>query len=78
MDGCGGGMVLWSLLLVVLVLGAAWFAGRAFGGGDESEESIGSAALAILEERFARGEIDRDQFEERRRTLADADATTRL
>lgn len=26
-------------------------------------------AIAILQERYARGEIDRDEFEERRRTL---------
>lgn len=30
------------------------------------------AALRILEERYARGEIGRDEFEERRRTLAEA------
>ncbi|MFQ5959248.1 MAG: SHOCT domain-containing protein [Alphaproteobacteria bacterium] len=29
----------------------------------------GSSALDILEERFARGEIDRDEFDERKRTL---------
>lgn len=28
-------------------------------------------ALSVLQERYARGEIDRDEFEERRRTLQD-------
>ncbi len=31
-----------------------------------------AAALRILEERYARGEIGRDEFEERRRTLTEA------
>lgn len=69
---------MWSLPLVVFILGAAWFAGRALGDDDRAADPAGSSALLILEERFARGEIDPDEFEDRRRTLADADPTTRL
>lgn len=74
MDGCGGAMmVLWSLLFVALIIGGAWLAVRAFRGGSSASANqgvSGSAALQILEERFARGEIDRDEFEDRRRTLS--------
>lgn len=75
MDGCGGGMILWSLLFVALLVGGIWLIGRAVKGGPApAGDGIGRSsrgALEILEERFARGEIDRDEFEERRRTLED-------
>ena len=39
--------------------------------GDGSVPARRDAALDILKERYARGEIDRDEYEERRRTLQD-------
>lgn len=68
-DGCGGGMLLWSLLFLVLIGGGVWLAARAFGRGGGERGSTGTSAQGILEDRFARGEIDREEFEERRRTL---------
>ena len=55
-------------LVLILVAGGVWLATRAFRDSGESGRG-GSSAQRILEERFARGEIDRDEFEERRRTL---------
>jgi putative membrane protein len=69
MDGCGGGMLLWTLLLLLLVVGGVWLAVRAFRDDGGSGADGDSSALRILEDRFARGEIDRDEFDERRRTL---------
>ena len=48
--------------LIVLIV---WGIGQTSGG----NRSVGSRAIEILEERFARGEIDRDEFESRRRDL---------
>jgi len=66
----GGWGWLWiALIVVVIVLLVLWVARRSGppggAGGDRGD------ALRILEERFARGEIDREEFEERRRTLRD-------
>lgn len=69
MNGCGTGMLLWSLLLVALIAGGVWLAVRAFRGSDGPTADRGSSALRILEDRFARGEIDPEEFDERRRTL---------
>jgi len=66
----GLGMILvWVLVIVLAVLLV-----RAFTGGDKNTVTgpgKGKTALQILEERYARGEIDRDELEQKRRDLSD-------
>lgn len=71
MGGWAMMVFLWLLIIAVLVVGVVWLvralserSSRGEGGGGSD-----SSALRILEERYARGEIDQDEFEERRRTL---------
>ena len=58
-------MLLWALLIgVAIVFAVRWLAsGRrtTAGGGDD--------ALRILRERFARGELGKEEFDERKRNL---------
>jgi putative membrane protein len=56
-----------AAIVAVVVLMVRWLGGGsgADGRGRPGEKS----PLDILEERFARGEIDKDEFEERRRVL---------
>ena len=68
MDGCGGGMLLGSLLLLVLIVGGIWLAARASQRRGASS-GTGSSPSRLLDERYARGEIDREEFEEQRRAL---------
>lgn len=58
-------MLTWILFLAALVVGIVFLVRSLTDRGSVR----GPAALDILEERFARGEIDRDEFEERRRIL---------
>ncbi len=71
MDGMMGGGVGWLvgavLLLVIvasLVMALVLVARKPW-----SRGASGGSALDILKERYARGEIDRDEYEERRRAL---------
>jgi putative membrane protein len=57
----------WAGLILLVVWGVRAVSGDGRGGGRPDR----SNALRILEERFARGEIDRDEFEARRSVLED-------
>lgn len=52
----------WALVIVGLVLGIRWFLGQ-------GREPRADRALTILRERYARGEIGKDEFDARRRDL---------
>lgn len=77
-DCCGGGSwfgssLLWAALLAVIVVGVvlivqAWWRPRERSMREPTGEDQGTA-LQILEDRYARGEIDQAEFEERRATL---------
>lgn len=68
MMGCGAMALLWLLFAVLLVVGVVVLV-RALTDRGVGTRRGGSSAMEVLEERFARGEIDRDEFEERRRAL---------
>ncbi len=62
-------IVFLAVTVVIVVLIVRWLSGS---GRDEAvapRTRAGPTPLDILEERFARGEIDKDEFEERRRLL---------
>jgi putative membrane protein len=74
-DGWGGMifgpfmMILFVAAIVVLAVVALRWLGSTGHGAPQTPP--GKTPLDILEERFARGEIDGEEFEERRRTLGD-------
>lgn len=59
--------LIWILLLVAVVFAAFRLAGPR--GSDGGEPPAEDTPLKILERRYARGEIDREEFEQRRRDL---------
>ena len=81
MMGWGGGWYgmflgpLFMILVLALVIAAAvllvrWLAGPSHPI-QPPHAPPGRTALDILKERYARGEIDKEEFEDRRRTLGD-------
>ena len=69
MDGWGWGMAvfgwLFMALIVVLVVYLIWSTAR---GGDRPRSARGSA-LEVLGERYARGEIEREEYLQRKKDL---------
>ncbi len=63
------GPIMMIVFIVLTVLIIAW-ALRAFGFGWQSSSQGGSTPLDTLKHRFARGEIDRAEYEERKNLLS--------
>lgn len=64
-----GGLMMvlfWAAVITLVVLLVRWLAGP---GTTREQRPYKSSAIEILEERFARGEIGREEFEDRRRVL---------
>jgi len=64
--GMGYGMG-WGWIIGVIVIGVViWLAVRTTFQGRNQDISGNKSALDILKERYARGEIDREEFEEKK------------
>jgi putative membrane protein len=59
-----------ALVIAVAVLLVRWLGGSSQAGAPHQPSPAGTP-LDILKERFARGEIDKEEFEERRRVLGE-------
>ncbi|MBI3806774.1 MAG: SHOCT domain-containing protein [Nitrospirae bacterium] len=60
------GIVFWILIIVGIVLLVVWVVQKALGGGAGGTEG---SVLEILKKRYARGEISKEEFEEKKRDL---------
>jgi len=72
MDGSGGmffggGLmwIFWLLVIVVIIAGVK----AVMTGNTQRGDSQKDSALSILEKRYARGEIDREEYQKKRREL---------
>lgn len=60
-------LLFWALLIAGVVLVVKWLVEQGRPGGAPAPG--GESALEILKKRYARGEIDRDEFEAKKRDL---------
>jgi putative membrane protein len=58
-------LVFWAVVIVAIILLIRWLLASSSRGAHRGEES----ALEILQKRYARGEIDKQEFEEKRKDL---------
>jgi putative membrane protein len=66
----GLGFLFWLAILAAVIAAAVWFL-RSQQGGRAGRLEKRSDSLEILEERYARGEIDRDEYLQKKRDLSD-------
>ncbi len=59
-------ILFWGGLILLIVLVVRWFGRRS---GDADRSDAGSTALDTLKKSFARGEMEKEDFEERKRLL---------
>ncbi|HEX8013342.1 MAG TPA: SHOCT domain-containing protein [Casimicrobiaceae bacterium] len=73
-NGMGGGffgfggvfmILFWVLVIVGIVVLVKWMADQSHAGGGSRDKS----AIEILRERYARGEINREEYEQKKRDL---------
>ncbi len=74
--GMGGfgmffGFIFTLLIIAALIVGVVWTVQYMGMGGSNGSGRSQSNALDILKERYARGEIDSKEFDERRRALSE-------
>lgn len=62
-------LLFWGVVIVGIVLVVRWLSGGPPHGSTSAPAK--NRALEILQERFARGEIDEDEYEKRKRLLSD-------
>jgi putative membrane protein len=65
--GMVGMFLFWVLLIAAAVIAIKYVRGT----GASSERQQEKTALDILKERYARGEIEREEFEQKKRDLSD-------
>ncbi len=67
--GMGLGWISMLLFWGVVILGIAMLAKWLMGNSTGSSVPLGKSALELLQERYARGEIGKEEFEQKRRDL---------
>ncbi|HSR47030.1 MAG TPA: SHOCT domain-containing protein [Anaerolineales bacterium] len=69
--GMGFGVLLFFFFTAVMILGGVWLVKSIFTAGGSVQPPVGGGATPrqILDERYARGEIDRETYETMRRDL---------
>jgi putative membrane protein len=65
----GGTMIFGWIFWVVIIVALIWFLSYVMTARSRAHGGSNGRPIDILKERFARGEINREEYEERRKTL---------
>ena len=67
--GHGWGMGWWWIIGLIIVIAVIWIVVKTTNKNAGSTQGSGKSALDILKERYAKGEIDKQEFEKRKKDL---------
>lgn len=75
MSGYGWGygpvhMIFWAVVLIAVIAAIVWLVRSMSGGPAGGGTARRSAGLDLLEERYARGEINRDEYLQKKKDIA--------
>jgi putative membrane protein len=70
-EGMGFGFIFWLVILAVIIAGVVWFVRSQPPAGSQRSLEQRSPALEALEERYARGEINREEYLQKKRDITD-------
>jgi len=62
-------MVVWIIILVAIIVGVIWLVRSLAGTGGHGPLQRRSPGLEVLEERYARGEINRDEYLQKKKDI---------
>ena len=70
--GLGGGLYMFIMpfFWIIIIIAIIWFVGQASGLSFSGLNASSKSAVDILKERYAKGEIDKQEFEEKKKDLA--------
>jgi putative membrane protein len=68
-EGHGWGMGWWWIIGLIVIVAVVWAVVKSMNTNSSSNPPSGKSALDVLKERYARGEIGKEEFEEKKRTL---------
>jgi putative membrane protein len=67
--GWGMGIGWWWIIGLIVVVAIVWMVTKGMNQNNSNTQGSGRSALDILKERYAKGEIDKQEFEERKKDL---------
>jgi putative membrane protein len=67
--GMGWGMGWWWIIGLIILIAIIWIAVKTMNKNNSTVKTNGKSALDFLKERYAKGEINKQEFEERKKDL---------